>query len=76
MPWFQVVADRSTIYEVEADDGEEAIDRMMAGDAREVDGTTFRIDAKEICPTCREELDDNGNCKDGHEVPGRARSET
>lgn len=75
MPWFQVVAERSTIYEVEAENEEDAIDLMMAGEAKEVDGTTFKIEANAICPTCKEELDDDGNCKDGHEVSGRAGAE-
>ena len=49
---FQVTAERSAVYEVEdASNREEAIDKMMAGDAKEVDGTTHSIVAVPLCPT-------------------------
>jgi hypothetical protein len=56
---FQVTAERSTVYEVEADNAEEAIDKMIEGDAVEIDGCTHSINAARLWeeddphgPTC------------------------
>lgn len=53
---YRVVATRVTVYEVDADDRQHAIDEMIEGNGTEVDGTTERIDAEPLCPTCKTPL--------------------
>ncbi len=53
---YRVSVTRTTIYELEAEHGEEAIDAFT--DADEVDGNTERMDAVPICPDCRDPLSD------------------
>lgn len=45
MPSFLVTAHRSTVYQVDAENEQAAIDAMIDGDAKEVDETTHRIEA-------------------------------
>lgn len=54
---FTVHATRTTEYEIpDATCPDHAIDRMMAGDGKEVDGTTESIMAYALCPDCDQPL--------------------
>ncbi len=55
---YQVVATRTTIYEVEAGSATEAEDLMIDGEAKEVDGDTSNIEATPLCPDCDDPLSD------------------
>lgn len=56
---YRVIAQRTTVYEVEADNPDQAIDRMIDGRGREVDGSTQHIDAVLLCPVCRTALNNS-----------------
>jgi len=55
---YQVVARRTTVYEVEAANAQDAIEQMINGEGKEVDGNTEQIDAVVLCPTCNEPATD------------------
>lgn len=44
--WYTVTANRTTTYEVKAFDSEDAKDRMINGEGKEVDGVTHDISAE------------------------------
>jgi uncharacterized protein with PIN domain len=58
MPTYQISVTRTTVYEVEAEHSEAAIDAMMEDKAKEVDGTTTEMIAQRLCPDCDEPLTD------------------
>ena len=58
MPKYQIVVTRTTMYEIEADHSEAAIDAMMEDKATEVDGNTSAIIASPLCPVCSDILSD------------------
>lgn len=57
---FEVVADRRTVYQVEAATEAEAMDLMITGKAVEVDGTTYSLLAAPCCPAA--------SCSTKHDV--------
>lgn len=76
---FHVTVNRDTVYEIDADDEQDAIDAVLDGEGIEVDGTTNGAHAEPAdephepaanrCATCGCDLH-NGICPEGHEQTG------
>lgn len=69
-----VRADRTTTYQVEADDREHAIDEMIEGSGTELNQETRLLTAVALCPECGDELTDRttrtvGGEQDAFEEP-------